>query len=630
MMRDALISSAVLCQLILFDATASNSGDLLIGEVSDGSRSIPVHLISLLDDKGREIAPDDEPLLPFTPRQTCSNECHDYETISSGWHFNASNPEIPAGRPCHPWIFVDVSTGTQIPLSYRSWPGAFKPEQVGLTPWKFVQCFGGHLPGGGVGELDNVDNPERILRGFVSGKLEVNCLCCHDGDPAHNQAEYAVQILRRNFRWAAASTSAFTSISGSAKSMPDTYDYMMPDVLNDPKRFPPAVVYRHDAFDHKNRVFFNIPKKVPAERCYFCHSTKPEEDAGAAVWAADEDVHMAAGLTCVDCHRNGVDHNMVRGYAGEVLTSQYPFASVFSCKGCHLGEKDPAKPTAGLFAAPKPEHAGIPAQHFDKLTCTACHSGLWPDQTAYRVKTSLAHGLGTHNVDKSEDALPCIFSPVFARQSNGRIAPHNLIWPAFWGVLNGESVTPIPIDVVKQTILEIRLEDESSHSADWPAQTEDFISETLLALTFHQSVAGDPVYICVGKLYRIDADGDLVATEHDAARPYLWAVAHDVRPAAQSLGVRGCDDCHALNAPFFFGAVPRSPSLSSERDLARSMIEFQGLDPTCVSMFALLFRMRPGFLVVTLIASGILAAVLLVYAFKALACILEALGERSS
>ena len=30
-------------------------------------------------------------------------------------------------------------------------------------------------------------------------------------------------------------------------------------------------------------------------------------------WESEEDVHLAAGMTCVDCHRNGVEHLIVRG-----------------------------------------------------------------------------------------------------------------------------------------------------------------------------------------------------------------------------------------------------------------------------------------------------------------------------
>ena len=191
----------------------------LLGDKSDGSRAIPVHLIPLLNEDGEKITPDDKPLLPFSMRSTCG-ACHSYNVISRGWHFNAPDPNILSGRPAQPWIFVDAATGTQIPLSYRPWPGTFRPEQLGLTPRTFLRLFGRHIPGGGVGEQESTDADE-ITREFISGKLEANCMSCHDADPAHNQAEYAIQVVRENFRWAAAATCGFASVRGSAKDMPE-------------------------------------------------------------------------------------------------------------------------------------------------------------------------------------------------------------------------------------------------------------------------------------------------------------------------------------------------------------------------------------------------------------------------
>ena len=154
-----------------------------------------------------------------------------------------------------------------------------------MTNWKFVQLFGRQTPGGGIGEIDS-NNPDEITRGFISGKLEINCLACHDADPAHNQAEYADQITRQNFRWAAAATCGFASVTGSAGNMPNNYDPLMPQLFDDPKLVPPAVTYRKDAFDRKNQVFFDIVRKIPAERCYFCHSNYDISKAGLEKWAS--------------------------------------------------------------------------------------------------------------------------------------------------------------------------------------------------------------------------------------------------------------------------------------------------------------------------------------------------------
>jgi hypothetical protein len=572
-LRKGLIATGVLLGLALTLYGAADPNQQLLGDKSDGSRAIPVHLIPLLNEDGEKISPDDKPLLPFSIRQTCG-ACHSYNVIGRGWHFNATDSNVPIGRPAQPWILVDTATGTQIPLSYRTWPGTFRPEQLGLTPRKFLRLFGRHTPGGSVGEQENTDTDE-ITREFISGKLEANCMSCHDADPAHNQAEYAIQMVRENFRWAAAATCGFATVSGSAKDMPDTYDPLMPQVLDDPKLTPPSVTYRKEVFDSKNQVFFNVVREVPNERCYFCHSNMYLVNKDTEKWQSDKDVHLAAGLTCVDCHRNGLDHNIIRGYEGEDANSKNPLAATSSCQGCHLEGKLSLVPVAGRLGAPVPKHAGIPPVHLDKLACTACHSGPWPSQETILVKTSRAHRLGTTNVNKSPEVLPHIVSPVFAKQLNGKIAPHKLIWPAFWGVLKDQNdVTPIDIEVVRKTAGEIFAKEKLQASDGWLSPTTEHIAEALKKLLSEKSVEGKPVYIAGGNLYYLDDTGKLCREEgHPAARPCLWAIAHDVRPAAQALGVRRCEDCHSAEAPFFFGKVWVDSPVQGEGGIFRRMTD---------------------------------------------------------
>ena len=610
-MRKGLIATGVLSLLVLVMPVAADSDGEPAGDESNGGRANFVHLIPLIDEEGQKILCDDELVLPFSIRQTCS-DCHidkkvyhSYEKIRRGWHFNATDANIAPGRPGQPWILVDAGIATQLPLSYRPWPGTFRPEQLGLTPWKFTQLFGRHMPGGGVGELEG-DNPDEIMRGFVSGKLEINCLSCHNAHAGQDQAEYASQITRQNFRWAGTAACEFASVKGSAANLPDTYDFLTSDAI--------AVKYRESTFDYKNRVLFNIVRKVPTERCYFCHSNV---DVGSEKWTTDEDVHLTAGLTCVDCHRSGLDHNITRGYEGEESVSANPLAATSSCQGCH---------TSGRLGAPVPEHPGIPPVHFDKLACTACHSGPWPEQKTHRTKTSRAHGLGLYNVKSKDDVLPHIMSPVFAKQPDDKIAPHKLLWPAFWGGLKDQKVTPIALEIVRPIAGKIIVKEQIPPFGDWLFLTEKQITEVLTLLSSRKLIEGRPIYICDGKLYRLNDRGKLVATEHDVAKPYLWPIAHDVRPAAQSLGVRGCEDCHSTDAPFFFGEVDVDTPLVSKRDTVKKMVEFQDVDAVYTWVFALSFVFRPWLKVVTLASCAVLTVVLLLYVLKALACITKILA----
>ena len=628
-MMKSIFSFLFLLIWILAAGSAETPDEPLLGDVSDGSRAVPVHLIPLLDENGIDIAPDDDPLLPFSSKQTCALKCHAYDQIQTGWHFNMNNPAIAAGRPGHPWIWMDSRTGTQIPLSYRSWPGTYKPEQLELTPWEFVQRFGRHLPGGGVGEWDTKANPDQVMRIFVSGNLEINCLACHDADPAHDQAQYAVQIAKQNFRWAAASTSSFALVTGSAKDMTDTYDYQMPEPPSDPKLIPPAVAYRAGTFDSQQKVFFDIVRKIPPERCYYCHSSYLVGPDRFGKWTQDEDIHLAAGLTCVDCHRNGLDHQITRGYEGESETSPNPLADELTCQGCHLGSEGSLQPREGRKAAPVPQHKGLPPVHFERLTCTVCHSGPWPGDTARRVKTSLAHGLGMLNVDKADGAPPAIFTPVFAKSAQGNIAPHNLIWPAFWGSLKDAAITPLPLRLVQQTLPEIPVNEKTAGGeGNRPVLTEESIKQGLQALAALPDLPGKPVYVCGGRAFQLNGEQNLQSMDHPAARPYLWPVAHDVRPAAQSLGVRGCEDCHAEDSPFFFGTVAVDSPFAAVNSTPYTMIAFEGLDEAYTRAFAFSFRFRPWFKIVTLACAGILILILWIYSARGLVRVMDWLSGK--
>ncbi len=613
------------------EAMEADTNETFLGDESDGSRAVPIHLIPLYPEnedgeKGFKIAGDDDILLPFSTRWTCG-DCHSYATVSKGWHFNAVDANAAPGRPGQPWILVDASTGTQIPLSYRAWPQTFRPEQVGLTPRQFTKLFGRHTPGGGTGELES-KNPDEFMREFISGKLEINCLACHNVNPEQDQAGYAIQTARENFRWAAAASCEFTSVSGSVIDVPETYDPFMPMPLNDPKKIPPGVSYREDAFDKDNWVFFDITRKVANERCYFCHSNLDVGSNSSERWAADEDVHLTAGLKCVDCHRNGVEHNIIRGYEGEQADSNNPLAAVSSCEGCHLGQKSSSNLLIkGRLGAPVPEHIGIPPVHFDKLSCTACHSGPWPGEKTILTKTSRAHSLGIAGINKSPEVLPHIQTVVFAKQSDGKIAPHKMFWPAFWGTIKEKKVTPIDLEVVRKTVGEILAKQKLPPSGDWRTLTTEHIAEGINAL--QKKAGGQAVYISGGKLYNINDEGKLIAAEHDAAKPYLWPIAHDVRPAAQSLGIRECEDCHSTDAPFFFGAVAVDSPVFTEQKTSKEMVEFQDINRFYAWAFAFSFVFRPWLKVAALGCCGIIGGVILLYALKALACVVKTLAGKS-
>ncbi len=643
-----IFTFAVLAALVGPSAAANEASEAtaaLLGDESDGSRACSTHLIPLFAEdengqKGEQTGPEADLALPFSTRYTCG-DCHNYDLVRTGWHFNAIDSNVPPGRSGEPWVYFDQRLGIQIPLSYRSWPGTYRPDEIGLTPFRFAQTFGRHMPGGGPGEVKATDLDD-VGRQLVSGKLEINCLACHNGHYGQDMggtAGYAVQVSRQNYRWAATASCEFASVKGSAAEMPPTYDPFMPEGGDK----EPQVTYRKDAFDADGQVLFDIVREAPKERCYYCHSDVYYADAARETekWTSEEDVHLKAGLTCVDCHRNGVEHDMVRGYPNESLMSQNRLAATTTCESCHLPEDSlEALPEAGRLGAPVPKHIGLPPVHFERLTCTACHSGPWPGRRAVSTKTSRAHRLGTPNVNKAEEVLPHILSPVFAKQSladtlgvcvstpleEAKIAPHKMIWPAYWGMLVDDKITPIKLPVVERAVKGVFKDIELPTNGSWPGVSKARIAEALRLLS--GTVEGDAVYVAGGTLYRLGDANDVVEVPgHPAAKPYLWPLAHGVRPAAQSLGVRYCTDCHSTTSPFFFGAVEVDSPVVSETPAMKEMVGFQEISRFYAWAFSASFVFRPWFKIVALASAGILGVVLLLYGLKALGVIAKTLAE---
>jgi hypothetical protein len=126
----------------------------------------------------------------------------------------------------------------------------------------------------------------------------------------------------------------------------------------------------------------------------------------------------------------------------------------------------------------------------------------------------------------------------------------------------------------------------------------------------------EPVFVSAGKVYKLSGEDAVETFEHAAAEPYMWKFAHDVRPARQSLGVKGCYDCHTLGAPLFEStvtAVGQTPTMSR---LVSAMHEMAGYDKMKIDAWALSFISRTAFKYFAYAAMGVLSLVLLAYVLR--------------
>lgn len=630
-----------------------------------------LHHIDLYDVDNRKITP--ESTKPFSTTKTCGR-CHDYDVIAHGWHFNAFQPGAIAGRQGEPWIWTDARTGTQLPLSYREWPQTYNPGDVGITPWEMTKQFGSRVPGGSMGvapeedesaseeaeseeaeSADEDDEEAPYSRWPLTGSLEVDCLICHARQGAYDFDERRVQISLENFQWAPTAALRLATIDGSVARIRDGSDPNDEDV----QARIPKVAYDPTRFNLDGTVFMDLIRKPESNACYQCHSNRTVGPQGIEQrWIHDEDVHLRAGMDCADCHRNGIDHHIVRGFDGEENPSGQQIETL-SCKGCHLGaeaegeeiSRDVMK-RAGRLGSPKPLHEGLPPIHFEKMSCTACHGGPVPRDQAVRIMTSLAHGLGRQG-HRTGQEMPSIQGPVYTNGEDGRIHPHRSMWPAFWGSVDDGKLKPFPpeqvMDLTRRSLRvrkdfseellrpslksselkellgedryrtkpEERTEEENAKVEAKQIEQgvvlfEEKVSAALVALEEAFEVE-QAVYVSSGVIYgRGETENSLKILELDdekATAMVSWPMAHNVRPAGWSLGVAGCTECHSNDGKIFASTVT-SLGPGPDRGPEITMASLQGLDADQRLAWNELFRGRKSFKYVIATSVSLLLIVL--------------------
>jgi hypothetical protein len=274
----------------------------------------------------------------------------------------------------------------------------------------------------------------------------------------------------------------------------------------------------------------------------------------------------------------------------------------------------------------------------------------------------MAHKLGLPRHHTADGAAPTIQQPVFLRvdtagnvlkgdaddhESSGALAPHRMVHPAFWGRMNGETITPIqPKHVLAAGAGDILgAAPDAKHHVPFEPLTNEQVAQVLGKLAAAQPpevppaevvtarapttapttnaavpawATGEPVYVTGGKAYQRTADGKSIEPfAHKAAEPYAWPLGHDVRPAAQSLGARGCVECHSSGGEIFNSTVSSAAVLTGASHNT-PMHAINGQPMGALSAFATTYPLRPILIVVGYVAAGVLAIVILAGAVRAL------------
>ncbi len=550
---------------------------------------------------------------PYSPKQTCGR-CHDYELITSGFHFQQGKDEAPLDKQAErmQWVSSPGNYGgpwcSPAPLyRYLSEKDNELEVTVDMTSFDFVVSCGVCHPGGGPLEYDREGlRYDRVMNdpgsGLISGGtnafdgdyykakwgesgvIEADCYICHL--PGYDNEERVRNIKSMNFQWAATVASGLAEISGSVAS-------------NDPV----TLTYDESNFNPDGTVEPHIVKQPRNEACLFCHA-KPGYKKRGANFRSRTDVHLQAGLKCVDCHPAGksATHDLIRGKeVHQFAKGDDPGGHVRddldntmrTCADCHDN---------GYLGAPLAKHRWLPPLHLDKIACQTCHipertvksahfvasdvfnpgtkiptrgKHLW---TFYDPEMKYWNHYGDLEMMGYDDKPTYTFRPEQV-QYKGMIYPANRVhtaWPAIQTEGEAGLMQPRMGDIYKMWTAHFENPDKypdlaliRDDNADQVIEinTPEEIDALIGSVNAKLKEIDYPmenkkvVWVMNDRIYSSGTEFTELPMEPWEASPYgnVHTYNHDIFPANSALGVNGCTDCHSYESGFFTRPVVQYP-----------------------------------------------------------------------
>jgi hypothetical protein len=566
----------------------------------------------LRDEEGNVINPvaDQNADKPYSQKQTCG-QCHEYEKITKGYHFTQGAGEEPTADQearCL-WVSTPGNYGgtwcSPAPLyKYLSPKTNVSPAMMDMTSFSFFTspCSACH-PGGGSAEFDregkrydlwmsdpasgftsggdnDFDGDYYKARWSETGVIEADCLLCHL--PEYKMSERKRQLAAWNFRWAGTAGAGFAKVTGSVKDGQ-----------------PVEVTYDKQAFNDDGTVEPHIVREPRNEVCLSCHA-KPGWKKRGSNFRERTDVHLRAGLKCVDCHPAGSSATDSRIYGRE----EHQFGkgddpgghvrddlddTCLSCSDCH---------DTGRLGAPIAKHRWLPPLHLEEIACQTCHiperlvkaalvqagdvfnpgtkiptkgKHLW---TFYGPDGKYWNHYGDLEMMGYDDKPTDPFRPVLARYK-GKIYPVNRVhsaWPAI--EVEGETALMQPkmgdiykmwnshqADAAKYPDLSKITDDNGDDvpEVNRPEEIEAIIRSVsqMLADIKYPMDGKRAVWVMDDRVYTSGTEFRVMEMQPWEASPYanLHKYNHDVMPANAALGINGCTDCHHPDSAFFFAST---------------------------------------------------------------------------
>lgn len=528
--------------------------------------------ITLMDKDGDEINPITgyNATAPFSTEQTCGL-CHDYETITEGYHFQmgwdkiSDDYGVESGRP---WSISNGLMGRWYPYSYRQLAKKENTheDEIDLTVYDFfgfsapsrgqLPCGACH-PGGGGAEFDRegnqydemmADDPSlaQSLDGDYhnanwdkSGVVEADCFVCHL--KGYSFEERVSQLEKGNYRWAVVGASNIGMVDGAVTRGDE-----------------PTVTYNTRLFNEDGTISLDMSWPPPDENCMFCHGVSDVNKRGFT-WndVFNHDVHNQQGISCAACHPSGLDHQFAKGDNTVSALAPEQDGSMLDCKECH---------DAGYMGSPIPAHHTIRPSHMASIACESCHIPF--------VQRAAARGLDASTgeleylirpADAEDFGDKARWDPDYERREDGVIYPLNSVLSVYWGNRDADGlIYPLFLREIEAgwELYSDQVTDDNEDGLPEVNTPEEMIAGLQ---AFSQSLVGNqrferiqPVYLKAEMAYELTAEGgldssSLAGTPMEGATVTNFAINHNTAPTRHALGADGCGECHASEAHFFKG-----------------------------------------------------------------------------
>jgi hypothetical protein len=548
---------------------------------------------------------------PYSPKQTCG-KCHDYEKITQAYHFQQGKDESPdslltsrAAWVSHPGNYGGNWCSPAPLYAYLSPEENEHEALLDMTSYTFVNKCGVCHPGGGpleydrngkrydqvVRESDFEDGEKNALNGDyykanwnASGIIEADCFMCHLPQYDNNAREK--QIKSYNYKYAALEGSGLGTVKGSVAEGDSI-----------------SVSYHAEMFNPDGTLEPNIISEPRNSACLACHA-KPGYKKRGADFRARLDVHLDAGLKCVDCHPAGSkasDERISEKEMHEIAKGDDPGGVVRnslnntmrSCTDCH---------DTGYLGAPVAKHEWLPDLHFEKMACQTCHvSQRYVKSTHYvasdvfnpgtKIPTKGKHLWTFYGPDMKywnhygdlemmgyDDKPEFEFKPELIKYK-GLIYPANRVHTSWPGLqINGQEALMQPKmgDVYKMWTAHQKDPSQYRELSKITDDNKDEVIEInrpeeidalIAALSQKLSDINYPmknkqvVWVMNNRLYTSGKEYRELPMRSWEASPYgnVHTYNHDILPAKAALGANSCTECHALNSDFFYAEVLKNP-----------------------------------------------------------------------